>query len=194
MHGLPMYAVAAATMMMLAGCTGGFEIEQTEPIRVQVDGEPERTTVRDSEPEGKEFHIEVEERERIEVEVEVTRISDTPTKVKVLVKDGDTVLAERDIDVGDEPDEPEPGNDTEPGNGTGNQTEPTPTPEPTPEPTGQTVIENLTIDVKGKDNVVVVTQAQEGEADVNVAARDASQVSEDDDGNQTVEPTPEPTY
>lgn len=167
----------AVFALLLAGCTGQFDVKQTEPIRVEVNGAPQETRVaaegeggagEDADETG-EFKIESpDEVQMITVTVEVTHVEVTETEtvtaspsptnesepaiIIVIVEDRDTneKLAEQQVEAGD-----------------------------------QGAMVQLDIDVKGRNNVVVVTQAVQGVADVSVAA----------EGNETAtSPSPSPTY
>lgn len=206
----------AALSLAAAGCTGQFDIQQTEPIRVQIDGPPEETRVSELDAAPKEFVVENPNRaDAVEVDVEVTQASDTPVTVTVTIMDSETneTIATRTIVVGGEGNETE----NETGNETGNETSPAPSPtnttatngtnttatngtnatsgtnETSPFPFesgGETVTETIVVNVRGKDNFVVLTQADEGEADVSIAARESFGGGEEpqETGNETQEP------
>lgn len=164
----------ALIALALAGCTGRFETEQTEPFRVEVievdgDSKEARVDAGDGGTQGakKEFRIaNTQNVTQVTVIVQVTPAAMTPpppetnetnvtppnattTVVLIIVEDRDTGerLAERTVET---------------------------------EAEAQTA--ELNINVKGKDNVVVVTQAQQGSADVNVSARGGEAFQ---DGNMT---------
>ena len=47
MNATTIAVVSAFGLMALAGCTGSFDIDQTEPFRVQLDGAPQTVVVRE---------------------------------------------------------------------------------------------------------------------------------------------------
>lgn len=183
--------VATAVVLMLAGCTGNFEVQQTEPFKVQIDGEPQTVTVREGDSTAKEVVVnpcgedEDEVRtcdvEQVDVKVEIQSVSAGPCMVRVTIKDKETgeVLEERDIDVGGNGSASQTTTD-----GGGTTTTVTTTETQTVDGSSQVVVQNFFIDVKGKDNIVVLTQAIQGEANVDISAADASgnaDASVDDD-------------
>ncbi len=176
--------ILAALTMALAGCTGDFQINQTEPIRVQVDDdEPETVQVAEDDKEPSRLVVEnTEQTETVDVEVKVTPAGEDAVTVLIKIVDEDdeeNVLAEEEIRV--------PGaggaDDEADDNGTGgDQTGENETSEGTGEE-GQTIIQD--VDVKGKDNFVVVTQAIEGEADVAIRTVSGEGQAQTGDGNET---------
>lgn len=177
----PIAAASAILLMALAGCTGGFQVDQTEPFRIQLEGAPETVTVRDSDAEPQKVVVETcagDEAgdcdvEEIEVQFEVTQVSSGPCKLLVTIQDDDgNTIATKVIEVNvsiDNDDDDTSGNGTS-GNGTTTVTE-------TRTETvgsGQTVTQNIVVNVKGSKNIVVLTQAQQGSADVTVNAVKAS--------------------
>lgn len=178
----------AALALAMAGCTGNFDIKQTEPIRVQIDGESQDGRVESgSSNERKEFTIERTQ------EVEA---------VKVVVK---VIQVEDDDDGGPSPSATST-------NATGNTTAP-PQNETAAEPAiiviiiedrdtkekleerrveadAQGTSVELVVNVKGHDNVVIVTQAVEGIADVSVAAKSGTEAASPTSGNATTSASP----
>ena len=169
-------------LMALAGCTGSFDIDQTEPFRVQLDGAPQTVVVREG-AEPREVNVQTcpEETdpcdvEDVDVQVKVEKTSTEACSIRVIIKTtSGEILDERTIDVG--------GSATTTstaGNGTGNQTGNGTTTvtetetETTTASSSNVVIQNLVVNVKGNKNIIVVTQAIQGEANVNVQAIKAS--------------------
>jgi hypothetical protein len=190
--------VAIAAFVMLAGCTGQFDVVQTEPIQVEVDGEAESVRVSESDAEPARAGIDTQGLETIEIEIEVAGVSSGPVTVIVEIQGPDNeTLATETMTVGNATFPPDNGTDdgTTPAdttnttgadeNDSANETLPqdNATSEPAPTEGDQTTIQTIVIDVRGKDNVVVVTQAVSGEAQVTLAAHDASASSMD--GNAT---------
>jgi hypothetical protein len=171
----------SALLMALAGCTGEFEVDQTEPIQVQIDdGDGETVTVRENE-DAKAVSFDTQDVERVEVVVEVTPVSDGPCTIVVIVEDADgNEIANERIDV--------PGSGDTDDNMTddGNETDDT---DDGMEGDGDVVVQNIDVDVRGSKNIVVLTQAESGEADVNVMANSSSgntstgNQTQDDDGD-----------
>lgn len=172
---LSMVGLAAA----LAGCTGQFDIEQTEPFRVQIeDGEARTVQVSADDDEPERIIVENDnEVERIDVRVVGTPQTEGRTVILVTIvnEDTDEVFAEQEIVLRDDTTgDNETDNGTDDGDGTITQ-----------------VIQN--IDIRGSNNFVVLTQGVEGDAEVDITtteARGNSQVNVSDDeesgdGNQT---------
>jgi hypothetical protein len=154
-------AISAALTMVLAGCTGSFNVKQTEPIRVQIDGTSQTAKVDQSDAQPQKFVVENTAKvESIEVKVDVKQVSETPVTVMVTVVDQATneTLATKEVAVG--------------GSSSSSASSMTGSPSASSSQ-GQTVTQNIVVNVKGKDNVVVITEAQQGTAEVNVAAREA---------------------
>jgi uncharacterized OsmC-like protein len=176
-----------AFAMALAGCTGQFSVDQTEPFRVQLEGDGQEVTVSDSDAEPQRVIVEACEEtadpcdvEQVELAVEVTKLNveDACTvKVTIQTEDGE-LLDEVDVVVGGSSNETTDDNMTDDGNETTNDTGGSDT----------TVVQNIVVDVRGAHNIVVLTQAVEGEADVNIEANKVSghgnQVG-DDSGSTT---------
>lgn len=168
--------VVTALMVLavsLAGCTGDFRVRQTEPIRVQVDGGPEEARVASSDSESdaeekSEFRIESpQEIEMVMVVVEVTPVIEgapvSPTGTPENTTGNQTpttgnetsgavvvlvIVEDRDTDERLAEERVEAGE--------------------------QSTQVELDVDVKGRNNVIIVTQAVQGVADVSVAAMSAS--------------------
>lgn len=201
MNATTMAVVSVLALMGLAGCTGSFDIDQTEPFRVQLDGAPQTVVVREG-AEPREVNVQTCDAdpcdvEEVDVQVKVTKTSTEACSIKVIVKTvSGEVLGERIIDVGsaDGSVTPAPtGNET--GNGTGNATSTAP-----PASSSDVIIQNLIVNVKGNKNVIVVTQAIQGEANVDIQAIKASgnaDVDADQDststGSATMTATTSPT-
>lgn len=154
----------ALIALALAGCTGRFDVEQTAPFRievVEVDGDSKEARVEagsgGTQGAKSEFRI-----------ANTQNVTQVTVVVEVKPVDGMMPLPE--------------------GNETGNETNATADvtivliivedrdtgerlAERTVETTEEAQTAELNINVKGKDNVVVVTQAQQGSADVNISAR-----------------------
>lgn len=164
-------SVLALFATSLAGCTGQFDVKQTEPLRIQIDGAPQESRIAASDsgsgtqdPDKSEFRIEgSEEFEKVTVVVEITRVEGNAS-------DGNVSQ----------------GNATQAPNETAENTTAPPVvvmvivedrdngqrlAERRVEAENQSAQVELDIDVKGRNNVVIVTQAVQGIADVNVAAR-----------------------
>ena len=176
---------AALALVGLAGCTGSFDVNQTEPIRVQLEGAPQTVVVRDSDDEPQKVVVQTcKEKtacdvEEIEVQLSIKQVSSEPCRIHITVQDEDgNTIDERDIDVGGDT-----GNGsttttttTTSGNGTGTNGTTTATGNSSTggsTSAGQIVVQTFNINVKGKDNVVVLTQALQGSAQVEVNANDA---------------------
>lgn len=158
-------AVLSVLAVTLAGCSGEFNIRQTEPIRIQLDDTSSSHHVQvSSESKPQKWVVEnTPHADAIAVNVTVTQVAQNTASVLVTIQDNDgATLATRQIQVG---------TDTTPSNTT-NTTSPSTSSSAPASP--QTIVQNIVVNVKGKDNVVVITEAQQGTADVNVAARDAS--------------------
>jgi hypothetical protein len=198
MNATTMAVVSALALMGLAGCTGSFDVDQTEPFRVQLDGAPQTVVVREG-AEPREVNVETcPEAEdpcdvgEVDVQVKVTKTSMEACSVKVTVKTtSGEVLDEQVIDVGG--DSGSNGtmttDDNATGNGTTTVTETTTT---TQAASGDVIIQNLVIDVRGNRNIVVVTEALSGAASVDIQAIQASgnaDVDADQDGGATVSPS-----
>lgn len=195
----PIAVATAVLAMALAGCTGGFQVDQTEPFRIQLEGAPETVTVRETDAEPRRVEIETCREadagscdvEQVEVKVAATAVSSGPCKILVTIQDEDgNTLETRVIDVnvnvgtgdGDDGD----GNTT--GNTTTTETTTRTVTTTAAASSGNTVIQNIVVNVKGAKNIVVLTQAQQGAADVDISAIKASgnaDVGVDDDEGST---------
>lgn len=197
MNATTMAVVSALALLGLAGCTGSFDIDQTEPFRVQLDGAPQTVVVREG-AEPREVNVQTcPETEdpcdvgEVDVQVKVTKTSTEACSVKVTVKTtSGEILDERVIDVGGDAGS----NDTmTTGNGTGNGTTTvTETTTTTQASSGDVTIQNLVVNVKGNKNIIVVTQALSGAASIDIQAIQASgnaDVDADQDGGATVSPS-----
>ena len=173
----PIAVGLAVLAVALAGCTGGFTVNQTEPIRVQIEGQPQTVVVRDSDPEPQKVTLKACDSgcEDVEVKVQVKKLTDGPCRLHVIIQDEDgNTLEERDVDVDQEAGStsasatPSPtGNGTTTGNGTMTATS-------TGGSTGTTIVQNIVVNIKGKQNVVVLTEAIQGSAEVQVNTANAS--------------------
>ncbi|MEA3136181.1 MAG: hypothetical protein QOC71_462 [Thermoplasmata archaeon] len=173
-------SVLAFALMALAGCTGSFNVDQTEPFRVQLDGAPQTVVVREG-AEPREVNVETCpdttdpcDVEEVNVQVDVHKTSAKACSIKVIIKtvSGD-VLDEKVIDVGDDDDGSASasatatgGNETDSGSASASAT--------ATGGSGDTTVQNLIVNVKGNKNIIVVTQALQGEANVNIQAIKAS--------------------
>lgn len=166
-------------LMALAGCTGSFDIDQTEPFRVQLDGAPQTVVVREG-AEPREVNVQTCPEDTdpcdvgdVDVQVKVEKTSTEACSIRVIIKTvSGEVLDERTIDVGGSATT----TSTAQGNGTGNSTTTvteTET-ETTTASSSTVVIQNLVVNVKGNRNIIVVTQALSGEANVGIQAIKAS--------------------
>lgn len=184
----------ALLALALAGCSGQVDVKQTEPLRLQLE-ESEQVAVSQADPEPQKLILETCPGsgtadacgvETVEVEV-VVQQPEGPTRVLVRIEtESGEPLVEREIVAG--------GNTTNETTNTMSGTSSTPdtnttsdsnTTSETTSSTHTTVIQNIVIDVKGKENLVVLTQALEGEADVVVSASDVTGMAQPDDGNST---------
>lgn len=191
--------------LVMAGCTGtgNFDVQQTEPFRVSLEGEPQTVTVRDDDREGKEVVIDTcadpcvgnnddcVDACDVNVKVEVKPTSTDACRIMVIIKDRDSgeVLDQVEIDGnGGDVD----GDDTT-ATTTGTTGNGTTTATLTGDSGGDTnvIVQNIVVNVKGKDNIVVLTQAIEGSADVDISAAsargnaDADASIDDGDGQTT---------
>ena len=158
----------------LAGCTGEFDIEQTEPLQVQVNGEPRTVSVSEEDSEPQEIRVDNSGKaEAVQVTVEVRPMHAGPVTVLIIIEDSETGerLAEQEISTGEGGNETTNTTTTSSGNTT---TAPGSTTTAPANQTTEVTIQNIFIDVKGKDNFVVLTQAVEGDADVSIAAYESS--------------------
>jgi hypothetical protein len=187
----PLAVALAVLAVALAGCTGGFTVNQTEPIRVQIEGAPQTVVVREG-GEAQEVNVETcpEDRdpcdvENVDVQLRVHKVSTEACSVKVTIRTvSGEVLDEVIIDVdGVDADD---GATTGDGNATGNGTMTATATQTGDAASGDTVVQNIIVNVKGNKNIVVVSQALEGSAEVNVQAIKASgnaDVDADQDGS-----------
>src|SRR5688572_7264900 len=102
----PIAVGLAVLAVALAGCTGGFTVNQTEPIRVQIEGAPQTVVVREGE--SKEVNVDTCpedddpcDTETVDVRLQVRKVSTGDAcQVKVIVKTtSGEVLDEVIIDV-----------------------------------------------------------------------------------------------
>ena len=166
-----------------AGCVGEFEIQQTEPLRIQVDGDSQDARLAANDSGGQGGAQATEKREfRIDTEDDVEQVV-VVVEVKNVEIEGD----DRDDDMGDDDDNAtsSPTDDNETMNDTSRKAavvlviiEDRDTGEKLAEQEVEASESSnkveLDVDVKGKNNVVIVTQAVQGVADVNVAAMGSS--------------------
>jgi hypothetical protein len=170
MNATTMAVVSALAVMGLAGCTGSFDIDQTEPFRVQLDGAPQTVVVREG-AEPREVTVETCpddqdpcDVEDVEVQVRVEKTSAKPCSILIVIKDeSGAVIDQHTIDVG--------GSNagmTTTGNATNEPGNTTTTVTTTEQTSGDVVIQNLVVNVRGSKNIVVLTQAEQGDAKVNI--------------------------
>lgn len=202
MNATTMAVVSVLALMGLAGCTGSFDIDQTEPFRVQLDGAPQTVVVREG-AQPREVNVETCPEtddpcdvEEVDVKVEIEKTSTEVCSIRVIIKTpSGEVLDERTIDVGgDDNDDDGDDNGTDDGNTTGNATM---TDDASGDGGGDVVVQNLIVNIKGNKNIIVVTQALQGEANVNIQAIKASgnaDVDANQDANATVTTSPTTTY
>lgn len=171
----------ATLALVLAGCsgTGNFDVQQTEPFRVQLEGEPQTVVVDEDDDEAKQVVIDTcndpcegdRQPEEVTVKVQVTsKTVEEACVVKVIIKDRDTgeVLEEREVSTGGS------GSGGSGSTSTVTQTQTaTVTETHTGSSSGGITVENIVVNVKGKDNIVVLTQAIQGSADVDISAASA---------------------
>jgi hypothetical protein len=175
MHATTMAAASVLCLMALAGCTGSFDIDQTEPFRVQLEGAPQTVVVREG-AEPREVNVETCpsdpcDVEEVDVQLKVTKTSMEACSIKVTIKTlSGEILDEKVIDVGGSGGDPgtTSGNDT--GNGTTTVTETT----TQAASGGDTIVQNMIVNVKGNKNIIVVTQAVTGAASIDIQAIQAS--------------------
>jgi hypothetical protein len=183
-HSLLSGSLLTMLALVMAGCTGtgNFDVQQTEPFRVSLEGEPQTVVVSDDDSEAKEVVIDTcddpcdaaDAPEQVNVKVEVKPTSAEACRIMVIVKDRDSgeVLDQVEID-GDGTTATT--TTTSSGNATGNATTTTTAGGDT-DASGDTnvIVQNIVVNVKGKDNIVVLTQAIEGSADVDISAASAT--------------------
>ena len=175
MHTKIVAGVALVTLTaLLAGCTGQFNVKQTDPIRIQLEGAPQTVTVANTDSEPKKVVVENPQKvEQIRVEVTVTRTSTTSCSILVTVQDADSGATITTATVQCTSPAPTTTTTTAPPSTT---TSPPPTTTTTTAPpSGNTVIQNIYVNAHGK-NIIVITQAQQGSANVNIAAHGSTQV------------------
>lgn len=200
MNATPIIGVASTFLVLaLAGCTGGFQVDQTEPFRIQLEGAPETVTVRESDTEAKRVVVETCDDDldadscdvdQVDVQLEVKQVSTGPCKILVTIQDEDgRTIVSRIIDVSAGSDDDDLDDDWD-DDGTGTPTSSSATgtngttsatvsatsspSTPSGGQSGQTVIQNIVVNVQGHKNIVVLTQAQQGTADINIQAIKAS--------------------
>lgn len=178
MNATTMAVVSVLGLMGLAGCTGSFDVDQTEPFRVQLDGAPQTIVVREGAA-PREVNVQTCpdttdpcDVEEVDVQVDVTKTSMEACSIKVVIKTvSGEILGEEIIDVGGDDDDAEVDGNAS-GNGTGNATATGSVDDDAS--SGDTTVQNIIVNVKGNRNIIVVTQALQGEANVNVQAIKAS--------------------
>lgn len=186
MHRSMIAGVFAVAALALAGCsgTGNFDVQQTEPFRVQLEGEPQTVVVSEDDSEAKQVVVatcadpcksQSTEPKQVNVKVLVTPAHADACVVKVVIKDQDTgeILDEREVDTGGS------GStgtvtQTQTGTQTVTQTGTQTVTQTQSASSGQSVTQNFFVTVKGNHNIVVLTQAIQGTANVDVSASHAS--------------------
>lgn len=190
----PLMLGLAVLAVGLAGCTGGFTVNQTEPIRVKIEGEPQTVVVHDTDNSPQKVVLKACDSgcQDVQVNVQVKKLADGPCRLHVIIQDEDgNTLEERDVDV--DQSSTGSGSMTETssaatGNSTGNGTSATAT-STSGGTSGTTIVQNFVVNIKGKQNVVVLTQAILGSAEVQVNTANASgnaSVTQGNTGNTTV--------
>src|SRR5688500_16125500 len=155
MNATTMAVASVLALMGLAGCTGSFDIDQTEPFRVQLDGAPQTVVVREG-AEPQEVNVQTCpdtadpcDVDEVEVKVDVRKTSTEACSIKVIIKTvSGEILGERIIDVGDDDDDGSAGGSATgnaTGNGTGNATA---TGSVTGDSGGDTTVQNIFVNVK----------------------------------------------
>jgi hypothetical protein len=175
----PIAVGLAVLAVALAGCTGGFTVNQTEPIRVQIEGQPQTVVVHDTDKDPQKVVLKACDSgcDDVQVNVQVKKLADGPCRLHVIIQDEDgNTLEERDVDVDQEGSSSGSGSmtTTATGNETGNGTSSTPTTSASSGGTGTTIVQNFVVNIKGKQNVVVLTQAIQGSAEVQVNTANAN--------------------
>jgi hypothetical protein len=178
MNATTIAVVSAFAVMALAGCTGSFDIDQTEPFRVQLDGAPQTVVVREG-AEPQEVNIQTCpdtadpcDVDEVDVKVKVEKTSTEACSIKVIVKTtSGEVLGEKVIDVGGAVSGSSSGSMTNGTNATGNETSDDASVDTSG---GDIIIQNLVVNIKGNKNIIVVTQALQGVANVDIQAIQAS--------------------
>src|SRR5262245_4147649 len=118
MHRSMLAGVLVLAALALAGCsgTGNFDVQQTEPFRVPLEGQPQTVAVSDSDNEGKEVVVDTcadpcdedctdpcasAQDTQVTVKVDVKPSTTDACVVKVTIKDKSTgeVLDEREVDA-----------------------------------------------------------------------------------------------
>src|ERR1044072_3857771 len=98
----PIAVGLAVLAVALAGCTGGFTVNQTEPIRVQIEGQPQTVVVHDTDTTPQKVTLKACDTAcagDVEVTVQVKKLADGPCRLHVIIQDEDgTTLEERDGD------------------------------------------------------------------------------------------------
>lgn len=173
--------------LALAGCTGtgNFDVQQTEPFRVQLEGSPQTVTVSDHDAEGKEVVVDTCndpcDADVSSVLVKVNVVPQGACVIKVIVKDKSTgeVLEEREVDSGGSSGS---ASATTTSSG-GNASTATTTSGGSTAGGDTTLVQNIVVNVKGGHNLVVLTQAVQGTADVQVSASQGSGTAVNNDGS-----------
>lgn len=201
MKATPIVGALLALLLAMAGCTGSFDIDQTEPIRIQVDGDGEDARLSADDDGSNDGGVDsVQSTRKQEFRIATTDDVDA-VKVVVIVKN--VAVA------GDGADDDGQGDDGGDDNDTSNDTSDNATSTSKAvvlviiedRTTGESLAEEtveagdedgnaeLNVNVKGKDNVVIVTQAVEGVADVNVAAQSGESTMDSSDETVTATTT-----
>jgi hypothetical protein len=190
MNAIRPFAVGLAVLAVaLAGCTGGFNVNQTEPIRVKIEGEPQTVVVHETDNSPQKVVLKACDNacQDVQVHVQVKKLVDGPCRLHVIIQDEDgNTLEERDVDVDQEAGSSGSASTgmtsstttTGTGNATGNETSSTETSSAASTATGgssgTTIVQNFVVNIKGKQNVVVLTQAIQGSAEVQVNTANAN--------------------
>lgn len=175
----------ATLALVLAGCTGtgNFDVQQTEPFRVQLEGEPQTVVVSEDDSEAKEVVVDTcrdpcdaaDQPDQVNVKVQVTsKAVEEACIVKIVIKDRSTgeVLDEREVSTGGSG-STSTVTQTDTATQTVTETQTATMTETASSGSGGITIENIVVNVKGKDNIVVLTQAIQGSADVDISAASA---------------------
>ncbi len=196
MHRSMIAGALAVAALALAGCsgTGNFDVQQTEPFRVQLEGSPQTVQVSESDSSAKEVVIVTCQEPcddascsdpcdgAVNVKVHVTPAAASACVIKVTIKDKVTgeVLETREVDASGSGSGSS--STTATGNGTNGTTTVTQTETQTQTVSSATVVQDIVVNVKGNHNIVVLTQAIEGSASVQVSAAHATGNGEADAG------------
>lgn len=180
----PIAVGLAVLAVALAGCTGGFTVNQTEPIRVKIEGQPQTVVVHDTDKSPQKVILKACDAgcQDVQVDVQVKKLAEGPCRLHVIIQDEDgNTLEERDVDVDQEGGSSsgsvsmtETSSGSATGNETGNGTSSAAPSSASSGGTGTTIVQNFVVNIKGKQNVVVLTQAIQGSAEVQVNTANAN--------------------